>query len=127
MPNPNWKKGVSGNPGGRPKGLAATVRELVDVHELVAVLLDIAHNTGAEARDRISATKELLDRGYGKPHQSITMDADLRHEVLDMLVMTPEQRARRLADLEERRRLQLEAPSEPVADVSEAKRSGPTE
>ncbi len=63
-----WKPGQSGNPGGRPKGLAKTVREVCGGSPLLLahVLLEIALDPKAHKRDRIAATRELLDRGWGK-------------------------------------------------------------
>lgn len=46
--NPNWKKGVSGNPAGRPKGAAASKRERIaralndDGPDVVRVVIDKA-------------------------------------------------------------------------------------
>lgn len=76
---PNAKKfqpGVSGNPGGRPKGIAAKAREHADkaVEVLVAGMAD------QDARVRIAAAKEILDRGYGKP---LTMTADVTNKIED--------------------------------------------
>lgn len=67
-----WKKGQSGNPGGRPKGLAdlqALARgytaEALKV--LAAALKDKSHQL------RVIAANSLLDRGYGKPAQTLTV------------------------------------------------------
>lgn len=64
-----FKPGTSGYPSGRPRGIARTVREQAggDPGTLVALLLDIARDEKAITRDRISALRELLDRGWGKP------------------------------------------------------------
>lgn len=69
-----FPKGVSGNPGGRPKGIAAKAREHADkaVEVLVAGMAD------NDARVRIAAAKEILDRGYGKP---LTMTADVTNKI----------------------------------------------
>lgn len=70
---PNAKKfqpGQSGNPGGRPKGIAAKAREHTDkaLDVLVEGMAD------SDARVRMVAAKEVLDRGWGK---SLTMTADV--------------------------------------------------
>lgn len=43
-------------------------------------LVDVATNGQAEAA-RVSAASALLDRGYGKPRQSVEMQADVRTEL----------------------------------------------
>ncbi len=67
-----WKKGQkSANPGGRPKGVAAKVKELVgDSGEDVLTFFHrvmIGEEKGFKSGDRIDAGKELLARGFGKP------------------------------------------------------------
>ena len=54
-----FRPGRSGNPGGRPQGLARATRELVgeDGMELAQLWWDI---------DRLEASKLLADRGWGK-------------------------------------------------------------
>lgn len=77
---PNAKKfqpGVSGNPGGRPKGLAAKAREYTDrAFEVIAEALE-----DDDIKVRLAAVKEVFDRGYGKP---ITMTADVSKRLDDL-------------------------------------------
>jgi hypothetical protein len=63
-----WKPGQSGNRTGRPVGLEAICREHTQksVDVLVAALSD------DDARIRVTAAGMLLDRGWGKPAQSVT-------------------------------------------------------
>lgn len=67
-----WKPGQSGNPGGRPK-VVAEVRDLARAHteDALATLASIMKNEGAPPAARVSAAAHILDRGYGKPQQSI--------------------------------------------------------
>jgi hypothetical protein len=71
-----FKKGQSGNPGGRPK-VVAEVQELARQNTTAAVetLVSIMTDAKAAPAARVSAANALLDRGYGKPPQHITADA----------------------------------------------------
>lgn len=61
-----FQPGQSGNPSGRPKGVARQFRELInnDPTQIAHWLLEIAADP--KAKDRITAIREYLDRAYGK-------------------------------------------------------------
>ena len=62
-----FKPGQSANPGGRPKGLAAHIREIDQAEGksvLVAKLWEIVH--GPIRREKLEAIKILFERGYGR-------------------------------------------------------------
>ncbi len=68
-----WKKGQSANPGGRPAGYG-DLRELARTHTetAVATLVEIMNDSGAAPSARATAATGLLDRGWGRPEQSIS-------------------------------------------------------
>ena len=68
-----WKQGESGNPGGRPAGYG-DLRELARTHTETAVqtLVDIMCDSDAAPSARATAASSLLDRGWGRPEQSIS-------------------------------------------------------
>ena len=71
-----WKKGQSGNPGGRPRGLRILLRERYgdDAKALVDVLHDLAFNsTNLDPEKRYRLVADLLDRHSGRPAQAVSV------------------------------------------------------
>ena len=68
-----FKKGQSGNPGGRTKEIGH-VRELARQYTEAAVktLAEIMVSETENGRARVAASEALLDRAWGKPAQALT-------------------------------------------------------
>ena len=72
----SWRKGESGNPGGRPRSafaLTTYIRETVDPAELVTIALTIAR-TAPQESVKLQALQWLRDSGFVRPAE--------RHEVV---------------------------------------------
>ena len=69
--------GVSGNPGGRPKGLASRIREITnegnDLVDFVVSVFKGEHGGGPKLR--MEAATWLADRGFGRPAQAVDLRA----------------------------------------------------
>jgi hypothetical protein len=95
-----WKKGQSGNPGGRP-------RKLRDVTELALEASPKAINRliklvdSKDERVALAAAQAVLDRAIGKPVQAIIGDAaqnPLRPNSIELVVVDPKPTIDRLPE-----------------------------
>jgi hypothetical protein len=69
-------KGVSGNPGGKPKiaGELQEIRTLAREHSLAAFQRIIELMNSNDERVALQAAEHILDRGWGRPSQNVSAE-----------------------------------------------------
>ena len=74
-----YAKGVTGNPGGKPRGFGAYIREQTgDGKELVDKAVAIVRNPKSKVADIFDALKFLAAYGFGKPVETQEINATVR-------------------------------------------------
>jgi hypothetical protein len=98
----SWKRGQSGNPGGRPTR-PATVEARQVVHDVkdaakaltakaIATLENVMDDPKAPPAARVGAATTVLDRGWGRPTQSIEGQVGLTFERMILMATEREER-----------------------------------
>ena len=70
-----FKKGQSGNPGGRPKEVSE-VKDLARTHGADAIERLVELIASDNERTAVAACEAILNRGYGRPAQSMSLSGD---------------------------------------------------
>ncbi|MGA3007609.1 MAG: DUF5681 domain-containing protein [Opitutaceae bacterium] len=111
-----FQPGQSGNPGGRPKSDFA-LGELARKHTRMALacIVSIMQDADASPVARVRAAEAILDRGYGKPGQSLDVNASpLVPDVAAVMDMIAREAKMRLSRLPTEK--MPEDPDDPDAD-----------
>ena len=73
------KREGAGRKAGSPNKATAVIRELAGKHveEAVNMLAELINDMGAPHAARISAAKELIERGFGRPGSYATLELEI--------------------------------------------------
>ena len=106
----SFRKGVSGNPGGKPKNPAkiADRKTIADVRELAKELTPkammaleaVLDSETAPPAAKVSAANAILDRGWGKPKETVETTARTTLEDLVMESYRARQKAETVDEAE---------------------------
>lgn len=123
-----FEPGKSGNPGGRPKGLAKTVREVLGraakEGEDASIILaefwaNVMADPNAKMEHRIKASELLADRGWGKaPQYAPIEDEDPLDLSAERTSALAQEMDKRIDEVARRRQMREAAQSEPPTEAA---------
>ena len=77
--NGGWKRGQSGNPGGRPKNTPDFLKQArAEGTASLQTLVELRDNPDIDPQIRRQCANDILDRAYGKPVQQMETDSNFR-------------------------------------------------
>jgi hypothetical protein len=80
-----FKKGQSGNPGGRPHALVSVMEEARKLTlDAMRVLSELMHGAKSDSV-RLNAAEAILSRGWGRPVQAFQVDGQFANRKLNEL------------------------------------------
>lgn len=87
-----FQKGSTGNPGGRPKKtqeeidlIAACKAKVPEALEVISTIM----NSGENERNKLSAALAIIERGYGKPKETVESHVTGRIETITRRIVRP--------------------------------------
>jgi hypothetical protein len=92
-PKTAFKKGVSGNPGGRPKRTAEELDLIAACKDRTPAALAVIESImmeGENERNKLSAAMAIIERGHGKPKEVIEANVNGRIETITRRIVKPQ-------------------------------------
>lgn len=114
----SWQKGQTGNPGGRPKGVASAIRDErtrrnLSQEDIAGMLFDSLEDARLKPMERLAIVREIWDREHGK---APTHEAIAGGDPLELSAITETVKA--IADELAARRDAREAPTGDASPVA---------
>ncbi|MBR8343063.1 hypothetical protein KDX40_04835 [Burkholderia ambifaria] len=88
-----FKKGKSGNPGGRPKKTAEELDLIAACKDRTPAALAVIESImlkGENERNKLSAALALIERAYGKPKETVEANVTGRIETITRRIVRPQ-------------------------------------
>lgn len=84
-----FQKGISGNPGGRPKRELEAVRKAARSHGVEAIERLVSLMRNGSDKVAFLACEALLARGFGRPAQTVDLDGTARPSAVGIIILPP--------------------------------------